>query len=163
MEYYRVYNDSVMSVFGYGSDRYGVSLSAISCDHLEELASVTADMVVKYVSKASPTDLSGLQRYYPISSKSRPEYYDMNGYMHRLITNEADYARWKSAFDRAVPNAVSTAWWFSNDARTQTVNLDLYGGVSCYVPQQSSIYTTLNTKFQSTSWYTAAGWSQVGW
>ena len=163
MEYYRVYNDSVMSVFGYGSDRYGVSLSAICCEHLEELASVTADMVVKYVSKSSPTNLSGLQRYYPLSSKSRPEYYDMNGYMHRLITDDGDYARWKSTFDRAVPYAVSTAWWYSNDARTQLVDLDLYGGVSCYVPQQSSIYSSLNTKFKSTSWYTATGWSKVGW
>lgn len=162
-EYYRVYNDSVMSVFGYGSDRYGVSLSAISCDNLEALASVTADMVVKYVSKTEPTDLNNIQRYYPISSKSRPEYYDMNGYMHRLITDEADYIRWKNAFDRAVPHAVSTEWWYSNDARTQYVDLNLYGGVSCYVPQQSSIYTTLNTKFQSTSWYKAAGWDRVGW
>ena len=163
MEYYHVYNDSVMSVYGYGSDRYGVSLSAVNCDYLDELATITNEMVQKYVSKDNPTNLKGIQRYYPLSSKSRPEYYDMNGYMHRLVTDTVEYARWKSTFDRTVPYAVSTEWWFSNDARTQTVDLALYGGVSCYVPQKSSIYTSLNTKFQSTSWYKAAGWDRVGW
>ena len=163
MEYYRVYNDSVMSVYGYGSDRYGVSLSAINCDYLDELAAITGEMVQKYVSMDAPTNLKGIQRYYPLSSKTRPEYYDMNGYMHRLVTDTTEYARWKSAFDRAVPYAVSTEWWYSNDARTQTIDLALYGGVSCYVPQKSSIYTSLNTKFQSTSWYSATGWAGVGW
>lgn len=163
MEYYRQYNDSVMSVYGYGSDRYGVSLSAISCDGLDDLAVATNEMLQKYVSKDVPANLKGVQRYYPLSSMTRPEYFDMNGYMYRLITDEADYASWKRVFDRAVPYAVSTEWWYSNDARTQNVDLELYGGVSCYVPQKSSIYTSLNTKFQSTSWYKAAGWDRVGW
>lgn len=161
--YYRAYNDSVISVFGYGSDRYGVSLSAINCDYLDDLAAMTAEMVVKYASKEVSIDLTGVQRYYPLSSKSRPEFHDMNGYMLRLVTDEADYARWKNSFDRAVPYAKSTAWWYSNDARMQYVDLDAYGGVSCYVPQDISIYSNLNTKFRSTAWYTAAGWSRVGW
>lgn len=161
--YYRVYNDSVISVFGYGSDRYGVSLSAINCDCLDDLAAITAEMVVKYASKEAAINLNGVQRYYPLSSKSRPEFHDMNGYMLRLITDEADYLRWKNVFDRAVPYAKSTAWWYSNDARMQYVDLDTYGGVSCYVPQEASIYSNLNAKFRSTAWYTAAGWSRVGW
>lgn len=161
--YYRVYNDSVMSVFGYGSDRYGVSLSAIDCDCLDDLATVTAEMVVKYVSQDAPLELDNIQRYYPLTSKSRPEYYDMNGYMLRLIADEADYARWKHAFDRAVPYGRSTEWWYSNDARMQYVDLELFGGVSCYVPQSSSVYESLNNKFRSTAWYTAAGWDRVGW
>lgn len=161
--YYRAYNDSVISVFDYGSDRYGVSLSAINCDYLDDLAAVTAEMVGKYASKEEVIDLDGVQRYYPLSSKSRPEFHDMNGYMLRLVADEADYVRWKSAFDRAVPYAKSTAWWYSNDARMQYVDLDTYGGVSCYVPQDVSIYTGLNTKFRSTAWYAAAGWSRVGW
>lgn len=162
-EYYRFYNDSVMSVFGNGPDRYGVSLSAIHCDYLDDLAAMTAEMVVKYASRESDADLKGVQRYYPISSKSRPEFHDMNGYMLRLITDEADYDRWKSVFDRAVPYAKSTAWWYSNDARMQYVDLERYGGVSCYVPQNAGIYSALNGKFASTAWYAAAGWSRVGW
>ena len=162
-QYYRMYNDSVISVFGYGSDRYGVSLSVIDCSRLDALADVTAEMITKYVSRDEATDLKGIQRYYPLSSKSRPEFYDMNGYMRRLIKDEADYVRWKSVFDLAVPYARSTAWWYSNDAYTQRVDLDNYGGVSCYVPQDRSIYDGLNEKFRTTSWYVAAGWQEVGW
>lgn len=162
-QYYRMYNDSVMPVYDYGSDRYGVSLSVIDCGHLDDLANATAGMITKYVSRDEATDLKGVQRYYPLSSKSRPEFYDMNGYMHRLITDEADYVRWKSVFDLAVPYARSTAWWYSNDAYTQHVDLDNYGGVSCYVPQDRSIYDGLNEKFRATSWYMDAGWHEVGW
>lgn len=162
-QYYRMYNDSVMPVYDYGSDRYGVSLSVIDCGHLDALADATAGMITKYVSRDEATDLKGVQRYYPLSSKSRPEFYDMNGYMQRLITDEADYVRWKSVFDLAVPYARSTAWWYSNDAYTQHVDLDNYGGVSCYVPQDRSIYDGLNEKFRATSWYMDAGWHEVGW
>ena len=162
-QYYRMYNDSVMPVYDYGSDRYGVSLSVIDCGHLDALANATAGMVTKYVSRDEATELKGVQRYYPLSSKSRPEFYDMNGYMQRLITDEADYVRWKSVFDLAVPYARSTAWWYSNDAYTQHVDLDNYGGVSCYVPQDRSIYDGLNEKFRATSWYMDAGWHEVGW
>ena len=160
--YYRVYNDSVMSVFGYGSSRDGVSLSAIECDYLDDLAAITSEMVLKYVPENQDVDMEGIQRYYPLSSKSRPEFYDMNGFMLRLISDETDYARWKNTFDRAVPYAKSTAWWYSNDAYMQEVDLDNYGGVSCYVPQYLTIYSSLNEKFRSTSWYSAAGWNRVG-
>lgn len=162
-QYYRMYNDSVMLVYDNRTDRYGVSLSIIDCSHLDALANATAEMITKYVSRDAATDLRGVQRYYPLSSKSRPEFYDMNGYMHRLITDEADYVRWKSVFDLAVPYARSTAWWYSNDAYTQHVDLDNYGGVSCYVPQDRSIYEGLNEKFRATSWYMDAGWYGVGW
>ena len=163
-EYYRMYNDSIISVYGgYENPRYGVSISVIDCELLDDLAAVTAEMVAKYVSKDDEMDLSGIQCYYPLRSSSRPEYYDMNGYMYRLVKDETDYARWKRAFDRAVPYAVSTEWWFSNDAHTQYVDLELYGGVSCYVPQNASIYSSLNEKFHTTSWYSAAGWKNKGW
>lgn len=163
-EYYRMYSDSIISVYeGSENPRYGVSLSVIDCDWLDDLAAATAEMVMKYVSKDSVIDLSGIQRYYPIRSSYRPEYYDMNGYMLRLIKDEADYTRWKKAFDRAVPYAVSTEWWYSNDARTQRVDLAHYGGVSCYVPQDLTVYSSLNGKFRTTSWYTATGWGKKGW
>ena len=162
-QYYKMYNDSVIAIFEGGKDRYGVSLSAIDCDRLDELAAVTAEMVVKYVPKGLGLDLRGVQRYYPLSSKTRPEFHDMNGFMSRLITDKSDYDHWKSTFDKAVPCAMSTEWWYSNDARMQYVDLELYGGVSCYVPQLSTVYMSLNEKFRTTSWYKVSGWGEVEW
>ena len=161
--YYKMYNDSVIALYEGSKDRYGVSLSAVNCDCLEELTAITSEMVTKYVSRGLDMDLRGVQRYYPISSKTRPEFHDMNGFMSRLIMDGVDYGRWKSVFDKAVPCAMSTAWWYSNDARMQYVDLDLYGGVSCYVPQSSTVYVSLNEKFRATSWYEVSGWREVEW
>ena len=161
--YYRLYNDSVMSVWQGSSARYGISLSVVDCDWLDELADATQSMLVKYVVPGEEIYLKGVQRYYPLSSRYRPEYYDMNGVMRRVITDEEDYASWRRVYDKAVPYRCSTPWWFSNDAYTQYVDMSNYGGVSCYVPQQSAVYTKLNESFQATSWYEVSGWAQLGW
>ena len=164
--YYRLYNDNVVSVwpsYPERSERYGISLSVIDCDWLDELADVTQHMLLKYVTPGEGIYLRGVQRYYPLSSRYRPEYHDMNGVMRRVITADDDYTSWRRVYDCAVPYRCSTPWWYSNDAYTQYVDMDNYGGVSCYVPQQSAVYTKLNESFRSTSWYEVSGWAQLGW
>lgn len=161
--YYNYYQDNMVPVYAYGTDRYGISLSVVNCDVLEDLAALTAEMVVKYVDSEEALDLAGIQRYYPISFSSRPEYFDMNGVMSRIISDDADYIRWKRAFDAAVPYRRTTSWWYSNDAYMQQVDTVRYGGVSCYVPQHDNIYSKLNDKFRQTSWYKVSGWARVGW
>lgn len=156
--YYRAYSDESVLVWENGTERYGALLSVVDCDYLDELAIITAEMIERYAADAN-INLTGIQRYYPISSKSRPPYHDMNGYMKRLITSADDYIRWKQTFDLAVPYRRATPWWYSNDARTQYVDLNEYGGISCYVPQHNSTYTELNAKFVATAWYKAAGWN----
>lgn len=161
-EYFKAYNDT---------DRenvlqdYGVLLSVVDCDLLEELASVTAEMIIKYADKESALDMRDIQHYCPKPTTSRPNFYDMNAYMMRLITDEADYQRWHKALDRTMSYAAATPWWFSiysNQGR-EMVDLNVYSGLSCYVPQSEDSYTELNTLFHTTSWYTATGWDKVGW
>ena len=161
-EYFKAYNDA---------DRenvlqdYGVLLSVVDCDLLEELASVTAEMIIKYADKESALDMRDIQHYCPKPTTSRPNFYDMNAYMMRLITDEADYQRWHKALDRTMSYAAATPWWFSiysNQGR-EMVDLNVYSGLSCYVPQSEDSYTELNTLFHTTSWYTATGWDKVGW
>ena len=161
-EYFKAYNDA---------DRenvlqdYGVLLSVVDCDLLEELASVTAEMIIKYADKESALDMRDIQHYCPKPTTSRPNFYDMNAYMMRLITDEADYQRWHKALDRTMSYAAATPWWFSiysNQGR-EMVDLNVYSGLSCYVPQSEDSYTELNTLFHTTSWYTATGWNKVGW
>ena len=161
-EYFKAYNDA---------DRenvlqdYGVLLSVVDCDLLEDLASVTAEMIIKYADKENTPEMSDIQRYCPRPTTSRPNFYDMNAYMTRLITDEADYLRWRKALDSAIPYAVSTPWWYSiysNQGR-EMVDLDVYSGISCYVLQSESLHAELNSQFRTTSWYTAAGWKKVGY
>lgn len=162
-EYYRAYNDNEVWVWENGPERYGALLSVADCDHLDNLATITTEMLAQYAISDTVVDLTDVQCYYPLSNRARPKYHDMNDYMKSLITSQDDYARWKRVFDLAVPYRKATSWWYSNDARTQYVDLENYGGISCYIPQEGDFYSSLNTKFASTSWYRAAGWDKIGW
>ena len=161
-EYYRAYNDTEVLVWDYGTDRYGALLSVVDCDYLESLATATAEMLSKYLTPDRHISLNSVQSYYPISSRTRPMYHDMNGFMKTIITSQEDYTSWKRVFDLTVPYRRATSWWYSNDARTQHVDMKNYGGLSCYIPQDNPIYSGLNAKFTSTSWYKAAGWNEIG-
>ena len=160
-EYFKAYNEAEK---GSVEKDYGVLLSVIECDQLEDLASVTAEMITKYAEDSELT-LNDIQRYCPRPATSRPNFYDMNAYMLRLITEEADYQHWREALDRATPYAAATPWWYSiySYQGRETVDLNVYSGISCYVPQSGDSYTELNALFRTTSWYTAAGWKQVGY
>lgn len=162
-EYYREYQDNKIYVEGYKPDHFGVCLSVVDCHQLDNLATVTNEIITKYAHSIPSSNLSGVQRYYPRTSNTTPEYYDMNGYMHQLITDSADYDYWKSAFNYAVPYKRTTPQWFSDYTKglENIVDMDSYGGISCYVPKAER--SKLNKAFQSTSWYHAAGWEEIGW
>ena len=161
-EYFQSYNGANRDNTLQG---YGVLLSVVDCNLLESLAATTAEMTKKYASKDVELALNDIQRYCPKPSNSRPNYYDMNGYMRSMITDEADYMRWKSALDRTVCYTAATPWWYSrySSKSQESVDLETYSGISCYVPQNKSLNTKLNAMFRTTSWYKAAGWQQVGW
>lgn len=165
-EYYLEYKENNIYVQGEGSDCFGVCLSVIDCKQLDPLATMTYEMIQKYTNIENSVNLSGVQQYYPYTnSVSTPEYYDINGYMSHLITDPADYARWRSSLDAAVPQKYTTDQWFSSYVGNYGGLLDIdtenYGGISCYIPKAGR--TKLNTAFRNTSWYDAAGWKQIGW
>ena len=147
----------------YRTDKtYGVCLSVVDCDYMDNLAGVTAEMVEKHIARNPEADLDSTQCYYTRGNGFLPEFYDMNGYMLRMITDEADYARWKSAFDLAVPYRRTTDRWYSMyTRRREKVDVERYGGMSCYVPKNYSSHKTFNEKFRTTSWYEASGWKLV--
>jgi hypothetical protein len=119
---------------------------------------------MKYAKGAELT-LNDIQRYCPRPTTSLPSFYDMNAYMLRLITDEADYQHWREALNRTIPYAATTPWWLSkySSIGEEFVNVNTYSGISCYVPQSESLYAELNSQFRTTSWYTATGWNKVGW
>ena len=157
-KYFQDYSEGGIVIPGYGSETYGVCLSVVDCHQLNLLAEVTKEMIAKYVGAQSAIDLKGAQRYYLQNTSTRPYFYDMNGYMKRLLTDAEDYALWTSVFDMAVPYRKATAHWFSDYTGKEQVDLENYGGISCYVPHATSTRTKLNEAFRSTAWYHAAGW-----
>ena len=159
-EYFNAYNDADRESL---LQDYGVLLSVVNCELLENLAALTAEMIIKYASKDIELSMEDIQRYCPRPSDSRPDYYDINSYMLHLITDKADHIRWKNLLDQTVPYAAATPWWYSiySYQGREFVDLNTYSGISCYVPQSKSSH--LNKQFHTTSWYTAAGWKQIGW
>ena len=122
------------------------------------LAEVTKEMLAKYANTQESVDLKGAQRYFIPTSSARPYFYDMNGYMKRLITDSEDYNLWKSVFDTAIPYKRTTAHWYSDYSGKEMVDLGNYSGISCYVPRNTSNRTKLNTAFLNTAWCRATEW-----
>ena len=138
---------------------YGVCLSVVDCDYMDNLAGVTAEMMAKHIKENREESLDSIQCYYTRGNGFLPEFYDMNGYMVRMIKDEADYARWKSALDLAVPYRRTTERWYSMYTRKrEEVDVERYSGISCYVPKNNSSHETFNEKFRTTSWYEVSGW-----
>ena len=162
-EYFLAYNDEDRDS---ELQNYGVLLSVIDCNLLESFASITAEMVIKYAAEDSVLTQNDILHYCPRPNTSRPSYYDMNAYMSHLITEESDYTRWKSILDKTICYSATTPWWYSiysSGKGRESVDLETYSGVSCYVPQKDDTHTELNAKFRTTSWYVSAGWQQLGW
>ena len=163
-------NETIYQYYNYYStypDGYGAALSAIDCSVLEELLEVTSEMISKHIAIGNgESDLHGVQKYVLRHNErySRPDYYDMNSYMKKILPEE-DYRRWGAVFDRAVPYRHTTERFTSSQQDYGTINLPIdmeeYGGMSCFIPQH--IHPQLNKAFQSTSWYIDAGWQQAGW
>lgn len=153
--YYQAYSED---------NTYGVCLSAVDCDYLEVLAATTSDMITKYASTENEINFDSIQCYYTAKSNLYPEYYDMNGYMSRLITDDHDYAYWKSVFDQAVPFRKTTDRWYSvYTKKREPVDMKNYGGMSCYVPKDKSTHKTFNEQYRTTPWYKVSGWKLLGW
>lgn len=157
-EYYQEYNEGNITIPGLNSETFGVCLSVVDCDELEMLAEVTKEMLAKYANTQESVDLKGAQRYFIPTSSARPYFYDMNGYMKRLITDSEDYNLWKSVFDTAIPYKRTTAHWYSDYSGKEMVDLENYSGISCYVPRNTSNRTKLNTAFLNTAWCRATEW-----
>lgn len=162
-EYFHCYYDSTIYVEQNEPCVYGALLSVVKTDELEPLRTLTEEMLEKYVSPDIREELTLVQRYNPVSSSARPEYYDMNGYMKHLITSTLDYAKWHAAFEKAVPYTRATGRWFSQYSNGMCyLNRADYGGISMFVPQKYSVYTDMVSWFRNTAWYKEC-WSTTGW
>ncbi len=130
------YNDYVED------ESFGVVVSTIDCSMLGQLAEATRSIINdgSTLLSASYDSVFGYFSYDKLRFRtaSLPDMFDMNGIMKTVYSAE-DYARWKIAFDKAVPYAFATDTWYSSyPVLTQQKNIrvdrEQFGGVSMYVP-----------------------------
>lgn len=156
-------------------DDYGVVLSAVRTAALEPLAAaLRSALPASLATGRRSADLSAATNYHAYVRKYyyRPHYYDAAEALSALLPDEAVRVPVLAALSQAVVRKAATPryWIGPSDTTYQTVDLTTYSGVSLFVPQyiytrnaKFTPYGDLNTLFQKTEWYSAAGWAQTGW
>ncbi len=156
-EYYRVYADTYTGVTPTTSVwTGGVSVTAIDTRYLEQLAVRTKDILSGYYRQGQwLTSLSGIMCY---DNRNVKYYYDFDGFIRLITSEDNNYLTWKKTYDQAVTYFATTPKNYSAYARM----FDMEGatGLSTYIPQnQNSLAYTYYPVMQ---WYSAAGWEDTG-
>lgn len=157
-----------------GYDGYGIVMSVIRTDKMEQLAkAVSSALSVSDIYASGSPDMEGVMAYNPYiwNYFYRPHFYDARQAMLKLFKGAEGDAAVK-ALDDAVVKKVATARFYIGPEyyKMQKVDLSTYGGVSMFIPL--TLYTSnsgncrygdLNEAFKEQPWYEAAGWDHSGW
>jgi len=136
----------------------GVSMGVIDCTKLDKLADVTKAHL------SSTPNLNTLRSEvfdYDKRSSGHVGYYDMVQLMEKVL-DPVGVDEWKKAFQDALPYWNTTPKNYSSNASVGLFSMEGTNGVSHYIPA-GGYSATRDAEYQKTSWYKAAGLSQLGW
>lgn len=134
----------------------GVSISLVKTRELRNLADATSNIIVKYLSDKSKTDISNIMCY---DNRSSKYYHDIDGFIKSLTgNNKNDYNAWKDAYSVAVPYYETTSQNYSQ--YTGMFSMEGSSGLSVYIPRTQYGFTEF---YKSYGWYRDAGWKTLGW
>lgn len=136
----------------------GVSVSVVNTSKLEQLAIISSNVIPKYIKDKQAIAVSNILCYDRRSSKF---YYDFDGLMRSLNTEDGEYEAWKAAFDAAVVYWKTTPNNYSSFVREFSMSGST--GLSTYIFRESNEKTVNPFYRQSVKWYSAAGWDKTGW
>ena len=157
----------------YQLDGYSVPLSVMDTQNqnMEELARATYDVLGTFFpEKPQMLDFKGLVFYwYPDVSVM----YDMKAFIKQNASPEA-YAKWETAFKRAVPYYRMSMEWMTIYAELEYAfnyfNQDesMNGCVSMFIPKENAYYNyygiwRYNYTAKNLSWNRELGWERFGW
>lgn len=132
----------------------GASISVIKSSELDNLAAMTNQVL-----PTENVNHNFLRRdVFTYDKRFNPMYYDMVGMMRYLVTDDAAYNSWKSAYDKTVIYWGTTRTNYSD--RGGVFLMDNTYGVSHYVPGAS---IADNSAYRSTAWYKDAGLGKLDW
>lgn len=148
-------------------EQTGNVISVVKTSELESLATATATYLGKVFADRAEPSLGGVTAYSNTNYFTFPDFYDLGGVMHRLLSAE-DFAAWKEVADRCIIKHHASSRFIQGYYHGSAIYANLYDadnilGCSMYVPRDSYRYSAHNEAFRSTAWYGAAGWSTTGW
>jgi len=157
------YFDYYNKIFGEAGSEWslGVSISVIKTSELENLASITRNILPRYVGSKEIIDVSSLLYY---DRDYTRYYYDFDQLMFQLTGDNDDYRIWRTAFDKSQPYFMTTK---TNYAKGKKNNgslgrFDMTGssGMATYIPLSNA---TVNSYYRTLNWYKEGGWKETGW
>lgn len=154
---------------------FGLVISVVKTSELDRLAQILKGKLSHsaLACKTSP-DMESVLNYQAYNKRFfyRPHNYDMAESM-RLLLNKDDAAEVVEQLNKAIiyKGATPSFWIGPGDWSFQTVDQNLYSGISMFIPQDvytynadaCSAYGDLNLQFKKTNWYADAGWKDTGW
>lgn len=136
----------------------GVAVSLIKTSDLEALAQKTASLLPLYTQRLKDFDPVSVQA---LDMRRHKAYYDFGDFMKHLVSEE-QYQEWLEYLQKAVPYAPATKRCYSMYIGS-TFPMNVYSGISTYIPRSESFYSSWNKYYHEYEWYEAAGWEQTGW
>lgn len=165
--YYAVYEEKYDNGANMSNDNWtgGVSISVVKSSELPALAAATREFLLAGTKKNNYIDVnnSGILCYDPYRDKF---YHDMMGLMRKM--KEDDRAQAFENYENIYRNTV--VWMKSTDKNYCTnsagigwmASMEGFQGLSTYILRENqSVQQTYYR--QSVEWYSAAGWSDIGW
>lgn len=139
----------------------GVSVAVVKCDALDELASVTKQLLSSTAPSLNTLLSAGIYDY--DKHKGLPQYeyvgyYDMKQLMQYILD---DMSAWNLAAANAIIYWRSTPKNYSGGIGLFPLPQETTCGVSHYIP--TSPISAATVAYRSTSWYKAAGLSKLNW
>ena len=136
----------------------GVSISVVNTSMLEQLANSSSEIIPEYIQGRRAIATSNILCYDCRSSKY---YYDFDGLIRSLNSEDSEYEAWKAAYDAAVVYWKTTPNNYSSYGGS--FSMDGSAGLSTYIFRQSYEEEINPFYRQSVQWYSAAGWDDTGW
>lgn len=136
----------------------GVSISVVNTSMLEQLANSSSEIIPEYIQGRRAIATSNILCYDCRSSKY---YYDFDGLIRSLNSEDSEYEAWKAAYDAAVFYWKTTPNNYSSYGGS--FSMDGSAGLSTYIFRQSYEEEINPFYRQSVQWYSAAGWDDTGW
>lgn len=136
----------------------GVSVSVVNTSMLSQLANSTYEIIPKYIKDRKTIATSNILCY---DCRSYRYYYDFDGLIHSLNSEDGEYAAWKGAYDAAVVYWKTTPNNYSSYGGS--FSMDGSAGLSTYIFRESYEKEINPFYRQFMQWYSAAGWDETGW
>lgn len=163
--YYTVYAGKYNNGIGNSNQNWtgGVSISVVKSSELPALATATRDVLqtATSIQQSRDIDITDILCYDPFREEN---YHDLMGLMQKVQENSQAFDYYEVAYKNAViwKNTTENNYCTYSSGVGKMTSMDGFEGLSTYILRGAD--SSQNQYYrQSMSWYTAAGWNEIGW